>query len=215
LPSTPFTSEAQILCRYAVTTMGKKKVAIAYQNDDYGKNGVAGAEKELAKHGLQLVAQVPVETADTDMKPHVMQFRKAEADLVLLWVGPTHAVRIVGTAAAMQYQPQWMSTSTCSDFPFMYGDQQGLWKGVIAATFGELPDSTSPSCRSTRKAFEKYAAKDERWGLFFYAGIRFRGAHGGRPQAKRQGPDPGALCPGMEGLRNFKGILRPHRLCAL
>jgi branched-chain amino acid transport system substrate-binding protein len=28
---------------------GQKKVAIAYQNDDYGKNGVAGAEKQLAQ----------------------------------------------------------------------------------------------------------------------------------------------------------------------
>jgi len=32
-----------------VKNLGKKKIAIAYQNDDYGKNGVQGAEKELAK----------------------------------------------------------------------------------------------------------------------------------------------------------------------
>ncbi len=57
--------------------LGKKKVAIAYQNDDYGKNGVQGAEKELAKQGLKLVAQVPVEQADTDMKPHVMELQES------------------------------------------------------------------------------------------------------------------------------------------
>ena len=40
--------EAKALCRYAVANMGKKKVAIIYQNDDYGKNGLKGAEEELA-----------------------------------------------------------------------------------------------------------------------------------------------------------------------
>jgi len=79
-------TEAQILTRYAVKNLGKKRIAMAYQNDDYGKNGVQGAEKELAKHGLKLVAQVPVEQADTDMKPHVMEFKKVDADVVLLWV---------------------------------------------------------------------------------------------------------------------------------
>jgi branched-chain amino acid transport system substrate-binding protein len=67
-----------------------------------------------------------------------MQLRKAEADVVLLWVTPTHAVRLIGTAAAMQYQPRWMSTSTCSDFPLMMAISKGLWKDVIVANFGEL-----------------------------------------------------------------------------
>jgi ABC-type branched-subunit amino acid transport system substrate-binding protein len=200
-------SEAQVLTKYAVATMGKKKVAIAYLNDDYGKNGVAGAEKELAKHGLKLVAAVPVEVADTDMKPQIMQLRKAEADAVLLWVGPGHAARLVGTAAAMQYQPRWLSTSTCSDFPFMFTITKGLWKGVIAATFGELPDSTSPLMLKYKKAFDKFAAKDERWGIFFYAGIGFV-----EPMIeglRRAGRDltRERFVKEMEGIRDFKGVL--------
>ncbi|MBN2034128.1 MAG: ABC transporter substrate-binding protein [Deltaproteobacteria bacterium] len=199
-------SEAQILTKYAVSTLGKKRVAIAYQNDDYGKNGVAGAEKQLAKQGLKLVAQVPVEVADTDMKPHIMQLRKAEADAVLLWVGPVHAARIVGTGAAMQFQPQWMSTSTCSDFPFMFSLTKGLWKNVIVANFGELPDSTAPLMQKYKKAHEKYAAKDERWGVFFYAGFGFV-----EPMVeglKRTGRDltRERFVKEMEGIRNFKGI---------
>ena len=200
-------SEAQVLTKYAVANLGMKKVAIAYQNDDYGKNGVAGAEKQLERHGMKLVAQVPVEMADTDMRPHVMQFRKSEADMVLLWVTPTHAVRLIGTAAAMQYQPRWMTTSTCSDFPLMMAISKGLFKGVIAATFGELPDSPSPLMAKYRKAFDKYAAKEERWGLFFYAGIGFV-----EPMVEaitRSGRDltRERFVAEMEGLRNFKGIL--------
>lgn len=199
-------SEAKALSGYAVSKLGKKRVAIAYQNDDYGKNGVAGAEKELSKHGLKLVAQIPVEQADTDMKPHVMQFKKADADVVLLWVTPVHAVRILGTAKAMQFNPQWMSTSTCSDFPLMMQISKGLWKDVIVANFGELPDSTAPLMLKYKKAHEKYAAKDERWGVFFYAGIGFV-----EPMVeglKRAGRDltRERFVQAMEGIKGFKGI---------
>jgi len=199
--------EAKALTRYAVEKMGRKRVAIAYQNDDYGKNGVKGAAEVLEKLGMELVAQVPVEKADMDMKPHVMQLKKADADAVLLWVTPTHAVRIVGTSRAMQFAPQWLSTSTCSDFPLMYKISKGLWEGVIAATFGELPDADCPLLQKYKKdAYGKFAAKDERWGLFFYAGILFS-----EPLVegiKRCGKDltRERLVREMEKIKDFKGI---------
>ncbi|MFH1123293.1 MAG: ABC transporter substrate-binding protein [Pseudomonadota bacterium] len=199
-------SEAKILSKYAVQTLKKQRVAIAYQNDDYGKNGLSGAEAELAKHGLKLVAQVPVELADTDMKPHVMQLRKADADVVLLWVGPVHAVRIIGTATAMKFAPQWMSTSTCSDFPLMYNISKGLWKGVITGNFAELPDADTPLMLKYKQAFDKYAAKGERWGVFFYAGIGFV-----EPMVeglKRAGRNltRERFVKAMEGIQGFKGV---------
>ncbi len=199
-------SEAKILTAFAVKNMGKKRIAIAYQNDDYGKNGVQGAEKQLSKYGLKLVAEIPVEQADTDMKPHVMQLKKADADVVLLWVTPVHAVRIVGTASAMQFKPQWMSTSTCSDFPLMMNISKGLWKDVVVANFAEAPDSKSPLMQKYKKAFDKYAAKGERWGVFFYAGIGFV-----EPMVegiRRCGRDltRERFVKEMEGIHNLKGI---------
>ncbi len=200
-------NEAKVLTNYAVETLGKKRIAIAYQNDDYGKNGVSGAEAALAKLGLELVAKVPVELTDTDMKPHLMQLRKSQADAVILWMGPIHGIRIIGTGAAMKFAPQWMSTSTLSDFPFMYKISKGLWKGVIVGNFGELPDSQSPLMLKYKNAFDKYAAKGERWGIFLYAGIGFV-----EPLVeglKRTGRNltRERFVSAMEGIRDFQGIL--------
>jgi ABC-type branched-subunit amino acid transport system substrate-binding protein len=200
-------SEAKALVRYAVANLGLKKIAMAYQNDDYGKNGLLGVQKELALFGLKPLAEVPVDVKDTDMGPHVMKLRQAEPDAVLLWVSPVHAVKIVGTGQAMKLNPKWMSTSTCSDFPLMMGLSKGLWQGVIAATFADLPDSTSPLMQKYKKdAYEKFAAKDERWGLFFYAGILF--AEPLVEGIKRCGNDltRERLVKELEGLRDFKGI---------
>ncbi len=199
--------EAKALIQYAVKNLGVKRVAIAYQNDDYGKNGVMGAKDELIKHGLKLVAEVPVEVKDADMKPHVMKLRQSKADMVLLWVAPGHAVRIVGTGKTMKFNPQWMSTSTCSDFPLMMHISKGLWQGVIAATFAETPDSDNALLQKYKKdAYEKFAAKGERWGLFYYAGIAFSEPF--VEALKRSGRDltRERLVAELEGLKNFQGI---------
>jgi ABC-type branched-subunit amino acid transport system substrate-binding protein len=169
-----YAGEAKALTKYAVEKMGKKRIAIAYLNDEYGKNGLRGALAELKSHGMTAVAQVSMEAKDSDLKPHVMKLRKSKADMVLMWTTVGHSARIVGTAKAMKFAPQFMSTSTTSDFPLMMHITKGLWEGVICGTFGELPDSDHPLLVKYKKeVFGKYAAKEERWGLFYYAGIIF------------------------------------------
>jgi len=199
--------EAKALCRYAVANMGKKKVAIIYQNDDYGKGGLKGAEEELALFGMELVAAVPVNITDSDLKPHVMELKKSGAEVVLLWTTVKHAVMTVGISKAMRFTPQFMSTSTCSDFPLMMYISKGAWEGVIAATFAELPDSGYPLLQTYKQeAFDQYAAKDERWGLFYYAGIAF--AEPLVEAIRRCGRDltRERFVQEMEGLQDFKGI---------
>jgi ABC-type branched-subunit amino acid transport system substrate-binding protein len=199
--------EAKALVRLGVEEMGFKRVAIAYQNDDYGKNGLEAARKELIAHGMKLVAAVPVELKDQDMKPHVMKLRQSKADMVLLWVGPVHAVRIIGTSKAMKFMPQFMSTSTCSDFPLLMHISKGLWQGVITTAFGELPDSDLPLMKKYKKeVHEQFAAKDERWGMFYYGGIIFV-----EPMVeglKRAGRDltRESFVSAMESIKGFKGI---------
>ena len=199
--------EAKALCNYGVTKLGKKKFAIIYQNDAYGKEGLAGAQEELGKLGMKLVETVPVEVTDKDLNSHVMKLKQSEADIVLLWVMPSAAGNIMGTAAKMQFAPQWMSTSTCSDFPYMHTATKGLWTGLIAASFGEVPDSPNALMQKYKKAHEKYAAKEERWGVFFYAGFGF--VEPAVEALKRCGKDVTRerFVKEMEGLKNFKGIL--------
>ena len=169
-----YAGEAKMLVKYAIEKMGKKRIAIAYLNDEYGKNGLRGALSELKAHGLKAVAQVSMEAKDSDLKPHVMKLRKSKADMVLMWTTVGHSARIVGISKAMKFAPQFMSTSTTSDFPLMMHITKGLWQGVICGTFGELPDSDLPLLVKYKKeVFDKYAPKEERWGLFYYAGILF------------------------------------------
>lgn len=200
-----YVDEAAILVDYAVKTLGKKRIAIFYQNDDYGKEGYYGAELALEKHGLKLVEAVSVEPLDTDLSSHAIKLKKANPDCVLMWLLPKHGAIILQTAAKMGFSPQWMTTSTLSDTPIMFSISKGLFKDVIFTTFGELPESTKPLMKNYRKAQEQFAPKD-RWGIFFLAGFVFV-----EPMVeglKRCGKNLTAdnFVNAMESIKNFQGV---------
>jgi len=216
-----YLGDAQLLCKYGYESMGFKKFAIAYQNDDYGKQGLEGAQKQLAKYGVKLVAQIPVNVADTDMKPHIMKFKKAQAEAVLLFVGPGHVARLIGTGKAMKFDPQWLSTTTCGDHPLMMAITKGLYAGTISASFGMMDPKTigvgnkenamNPSlpalAKVKRDAYDKFAAKEERWGMTYAAGIGFTEPF--FEALKRVGRDltREKLVAELEKIKNYKGVM--------
>lgn len=164
-----YVDEAYLLTKYAYENKGKK-IAFFYQNDDYGKEGLRGAQKAMHELGDKLVAQVAVEVPDTDLSSHALKLKDSGADVVIMWLLPKHAAIILGESAKIGFKPQWVSTNTLSDAPLMTQITKGLWKGVICSSFGEVPDSDHPLMVQYREGWKKYAPK-ERWGTFYYAGI--------------------------------------------
>ena len=201
-----YPDEARILTRYAIKTLGKKKMAFMYQNDDYGKGGLEGFITEMKALGVKPAAEIPVEKTDTDLASHVLKLKKAEADCVIMWLLPKQAAITVGASAKLGYRPQWMSSSTLSDCPLMYKITKGLWKGVVFGNFAELPDSKSPLMVKYRNAQKKYAPK-ERWGVFYYAGIGFAEpmVQGLKNAGRNLNND--TLVKGMEQIKDFQGIM--------
>jgi branched-chain amino acid transport system substrate-binding protein len=200
-----YIDEASILINYAVKVMGKKRIAFFYQNDDFGKEGLVGAEYALEKLGMKLVASVSVEVLDSDLSSHAMKLKQANPDCVIMWVLPKHGAIILGTAAKMGFKPQWMSSSVLSDTPIMYKISKGLFKDVILTSFGQLVGAKHPLMKKYKVAHDKFAPKD-RWGIFFYAGFLF--AEPMVEGLKKAGRDLTAdtFVKSMESLKDFQGI---------
>ncbi|MBF0474602.1 MAG: ABC transporter substrate-binding protein [Deltaproteobacteria bacterium] len=200
-----FVDEAGILTRYAIETMKKNKLAFFFQNDDYGKEGLRGVKAQLKKYNLELLAEVPVEVIDTDLSTHCLKLKESGADTVILYVLPKHAAIMLGAAAKLGYKPQFMSSSTLGDAPMMNQITKGLWSGVVFANFALPPSSKNPLMIKYHAAQEKYAP-NEKWGLFFYAGILY--AEPLVEAIKRCGKDVTRenLISKLETLNKFQGI---------
>jgi branched-chain amino acid transport system substrate-binding protein len=200
-----YCDEAFLLVNYAIETLGKKRIAFFYQNDDYGKVGLIGAQIALERRGMEFAATVSAEPLDTDLSSHCMKLKAANPDVVIMWVMPKHGAIMLGTAAKLGFKPVWMTTSTLSDYPLMYDLTKGLYRGVIFATFGELLDSKHPLMLEYHEAQKRLEPK-ERWGIFYYAGILFI-----EPMVealKRCGRDLTVdnFVKAMESIKDFQGI---------
>jgi len=167
-----YDDEAYNLTEYLYEKLGLKKIAMFYQNDDYGKQGVQGVERYLMRKKLSLVAKVSAEVTDRDLSTHALKLKDSGADAVIMWAMPTHAALILAETAKIGFKPQWATSNTLSDSALMMQITKGLWTGMINSFFGELPDSNHPLMVKYRE-WHKKLAPQERWGVFYYAGIIF------------------------------------------
>jgi ABC-type branched-subunit amino acid transport system substrate-binding protein len=202
-----YETEGKALVRYLLDEAKKEKIALLYQNDDYGKEGLAGAKAELEKRGKKLLAEISVEMTDQDLSSHVLKLKEAKPDAVILFVLPKHAAITLGTAAKLKFQPAWATSSTLSDAPLMHKITKGLWDGVIFTCFMELPDSDHQLVKKYKKAYETHGLKanpKEQWGIFFMAGFLF--AEPMVEAMKQAGPDLDRekLVEALEGLKDWK-----------
>lgn len=200
-----YDDEASILTRYVVEKLKMKKIGILYQNDPYGKNGLEGVRQRLTHLKMKPVAEVSVEAGEKDLASQIMKFKNAGAEAVYLQVNPTSAVIALKTAAAVGFKPQWVASSTLSDYALMHKITGGLWEGVITGAFTEPVDSAQPLMVKYREAAKRLDPK-ERWALFYLGGIVF-----GEPLVdalKRAGKNlsTAAVLNALNSTRNFKGV---------
>ena len=200
-----YEDEASLLTKYIVEKLKIKKIGFFYQNDSYGKNGLDGFRQRMSHYKLKPVAEIPVEPTEKDLASQMLKFKNAGAESVILWVNPTTAVIALKTCATIGYKPQWVSSNTLSDYALMHKISGGLWEGVITGAFAEPPDSNLPLMAKYREA-AKRMAPDERWGLFYMAGILF--AEPFVDALKRVGPklSTEAWLKALNETKDFKGV---------
>ena len=68
----------------ALVAQGLKKIAVFYQNDAYGKAGLAGVERAMKKRGLPIIATATVERNTTDVSAAVKQMAKVDPAAVIM-----------------------------------------------------------------------------------------------------------------------------------
>jgi ABC-type branched-subunit amino acid transport system substrate-binding protein len=203
-----YDDEAYNLTEYLHEKLGFKKIAMFYQNDDYGKQGVQGVERYLMRKKLSPVAKISAEVTDRDLSTHALKLKNSGAEAVVMWTMPTHAALILTESAKIGFKPQWATSSTLSDAALMMQITKGLWAGMVNSFWAELPDSNHPLMVKYRE-WHKKLAPQERWGIFYYAGIMFAEPffEGVRRAGKNLTPETWVKA--METLKDWKGIGPP------
>lgn len=111
---TSYQLEAMRAMDWVVESAGgadKVKAGIVYQNDDYGKDGLAGWKAAAKDLGVEVVSEQSAAPGQKDFIAVITALKQAGATHVLLSVLPSSTGPVLGTALQAQYTPVWIGNT--------------------------------------------------------------------------------------------------------
>jgi branched-chain amino acid transport system substrate-binding protein len=101
-----YPTEAKIYAAYILENKPDAKIAILYQNDDYGKDYLNGFKAGLGdKAASMIVAESPYEVADPTVDSQIIAFKAAGADTFFNVTTPKFAAQAIRKANEIGWKP--------------------------------------------------------------------------------------------------------------
>jgi ABC-type branched-subunit amino acid transport system substrate-binding protein len=101
-----YQTEAAIYAKHILQTKPDAKIAVLYQNDDYGKDLLKGFEDELGdKAKKMIVAKVSYETSDPTIDSQIVQLQGSGANVFLNVTTPKFAAMAIRKAYDIGWKP--------------------------------------------------------------------------------------------------------------
>ncbi len=103
-----YIAEGRLYGLHLKANFAGKKIAIVYQNDDYGKDYLYGFRAALGKSyaDANVVAQEAVETTATSVASNMTRVRASGATILAVFQLPIPTVRTVATGKALGFNPE-------------------------------------------------------------------------------------------------------------
>jgi len=99
-------TEARIYARYIREHTPDARVAVLYQNDDYGKDYLSGLKDGLGdRYAKMVVAQVSYEVTDPTVDSQIVTLQASGADVFVDIAGPKFAAQAIRKVHAIGWQP--------------------------------------------------------------------------------------------------------------
>lgn len=87
------------------------KAGIVYQDDDYGRDALAGWKEQAGQLSVEVVAEQTVTPGQPDVTAAIKALKDGGANYVMLATVPSGTGPVLGTAAKLQYMPVWIGNT--------------------------------------------------------------------------------------------------------
>jgi branched-chain amino acid transport system substrate-binding protein len=134
-------TEARIFARYVLANLPDAKIAVLYQNDDFGKDYVNGMRAGLGdKAGKMIVATQSYETTDPTVDSQVSALQASGADVLLTAAIPKFTTLAIRKVYDIGWRPtQFVNSVSTSVGSVMKPAGPEKSTGVMSATYTKDP----------------------------------------------------------------------------
>ena len=139
-----YQSESKVFAAHILETKPNAKIAILYQNDDYGKDYLKGFEDGLGdKAKTMIVSKITYEFTDPTVDSQMVTLKASGADTFFNITTPKFAAQAIKKAAEIGWKPTHYLNSVSASVGSVM-TPAGLENGVGIITASYIKDPTDP-----------------------------------------------------------------------
>jgi branched-chain amino acid transport system substrate-binding protein len=154
-------SEGHIYASYVLNAKPQGKIAVLYQNDDYGKDILKGLRDGLgSRAAAMIVAEEAYEASEPTIESRIVKLKASNADVFINIATPKFAAQAIKKNAELSWKPLHILNNISSSLvgvikPAGFDNAQG----ILSATFTK--DATDPQWKADPgiAAFDAFLTK--------------------------------------------------------
>jgi len=142
-------AEARIFARHILKTLPQAKVAVLYQNDDFGKNYLNGLRDGLGERAAKMIlAAQSYETTDPTVDSQIVALQASGADVLVIAAIPKFTTLAIRKVYDIGWRPtQFLNSVSTSVASVMKPAGAEKSAGIISPAY--LKDPTDPQWQGT------------------------------------------------------------------
>src|SRR5713101_8250227 len=156
-----YQSESQIYAKYILKELPNAKIAVLYQNDDYGKDYLKGLKDGLgAKAASMIVAEESYETTQPTIDSSIVKLKSTNADVFFNVTTPKFAAQAIKKMTEIEWKPMhFLNNVSVSIGSVMKPAGFENAQGIISSAY--LKDTSDPQWKDDAgmKAFDEFLTK--------------------------------------------------------
>jgi branched-chain amino acid transport system substrate-binding protein len=172
-----YQTEGQIYAQYILKEKPNAKVAILYQNDDYGKDYVKGLKDGLgAKASSVIVAESGYEVSEPTVDSHIVKLKSSGADVFFNVATPKFAAQAIKKMAEIEWKPMHILNNVSASIgsvikPAGFENSQGIISAIYSKDVTDPEWKDDASIKKFDEFLSKYYPEANRIDLFVMYGF--------------------------------------------
>jgi branched-chain amino acid transport system substrate-binding protein len=156
-----YQSEARIYAKYLIKEKPDAKIAVLYQNDDFGKDYLKGLKDGLGAKTSMIVAEESYETSEPAIDGHIVKLKATGADVFVSITTPKFAAQAIKKLAEIEWKPLHIVANVSASVggvlkPAGFENAQGILSAAYAKDGADRQWDNDPGMKKFYAFLEKY-----------------------------------------------------------
>jgi branched-chain amino acid transport system substrate-binding protein len=157
-----YQSEAQIYAKWLLKEKPDAKIAILYQNDDFGKDYLKGTKDGLgAKAASMIIMEESYEVSEPSVDSHIVKIKTANPDVLVIYATPKFGAQTIKKTAELGWKPLQIITNVSASVgsvmqPAGFENAQGVLSAAYAKDAADPQWNNDPGMKKWVEFIDKY-----------------------------------------------------------